>query len=481
MESTKVEKRGMSDEFDIKLLEPILVKVDKTDSSAHNIHIDKNEFRIGRARDNDEIILDTMISRKHCILRCTGNEEWVIKDTSSSVTLVNNNPLTSGISKRLSDGDIIQFSQCEKYKYIFSLVSKSEHKVKRPKLDEQILDNVRIEQKTFAENQECQKKVLKDKLETKQKEQDELKLQLTQLLNHQPISQEETEDLQKQITVLEGKIEDSNIQKQQLHKVYAELLEKLENERIQFEKQLDDEKKKWQEALNVSKQEKEMLEIKMKEQMENWRKEQQAEWKNVMENVVKEEKNIQAQLLSEKTILEEKLKETEKALKEQEAKVETIQNTEAGPSDKVNDSCIFLEIVDTSSKYHVLDTIDLTAATQVSVDPSQSDSVLHKVDDIMDEQLTCSICSELFVQATTLSCMHTFCHHCINSWIKKRNECPVCRTPVSSMNRSLVLDNFIDSIIENLPTRFKERRKQTINERRALETPRKKASKRKKT
>lgn len=272
-----------------------------------------------------------MVSRKHCILRCEGNEEWTIKDTSSSGTYVNNIPLTSGVNKRLFDGDIIQFSISEKFRYIFTLSTKTKPQIKRLKLDEKILDNVLTEQKTFVQNQECQKKVLKDKLETKQKEQDDLKLQLKKLLNflnccQEAVTKEDTEDLKTQIKVLESKIECGNVQEKHLHKTYANLLEKLENERVQFEKRLNDEKQKWEEALNVSKQEKEMLEKKMKEQMEKLREEQQAEWKNVMEGIVKEEKNIQAQLLNEKTVLEEKLKETEKALKEKETKAETTQN-----------------------------------------------------------------------------------------------------------------------------------------------------------
>lgn len=93
------------------------------------------------------------------------------------------------------------------------------------------------------------------------------------------------------------------------------------------------------------------------------------------------------------------------------------------------------------------------------------ENILGKVSDIMDEQLTCTICSELFVKATTLSCAHTFCHYCIKTWNKKRKDCPVCRKPVVSMIRSLVLDNFIESMIENLPTELKNRRKELIQER----------------
>ena len=83
-------------------------------------------------------------------------------------------------------------------------------------------------------------------------------------------------------TVSEKKIEREDVQKQCMKHLYAKLLEKLENERIELERKLNAEKQKWQEALNASKLETEMMEMKMKEQMEKWKEEQLAEWKNMI-------------------------------------------------------------------------------------------------------------------------------------------------------------------------------------------------------
>lgn len=122
--------------------------------------------------------------------------------------------------------------------------------------------------------------------------------------------------------------------------------------------------------------------------------------------------------------------------------------------------------VDQYEGEYVIDTIDLTDLDlSQRIETNIKESVLGKVSDIMDEQLTCTICSELFVKAMTLSCMHTFCHYCIKMWNKKRKDCPICRKPVMSMIRSLVLDNFIESMIENLPTELKNRRMEIIQER----------------
>jgi hypothetical protein len=112
--------------------------------------------------------------------------------------------------------------------------------------------------------------------------------------------------------------------------------------------------------------------------------------------------------------------------------------------------------------------IDLTNGvddTYLNLENCQNDAVLNKVNDIMDEQLTCSICSELFIRAMTLNCMHTFCRFCIDSWIKRRKECPNCRTSIVSMTRSLVLDNFIDKMLESLTPEQMQKRKQLIEDR----------------
>ncbi|KAL2741282.1 LOW QUALITY PROTEIN: E3 ubiquitin-protein ligase RNF8-like isoform X1 [Vespula maculifrons] len=95
---------------------------------------------------------------------------------------------------------------------------------------------------------------------------------------------------------------------------------------------------------------------------------------------------------------------------------------------------------------------------------------MDTVSNIMDEQLTCSVCSELFIKATTLNCMHTFCFHCIDTWNKKRKECPVCRASVKSMNRSLVLDNFIEKMLDKLSMHMKDRRAEIVEEREGRKT-----------
>ena len=52
------------------------------------------------------------------------------------------------------------------------------------------------------------------------------------------------------------------------------------------------------------------------------------------------------------------------------------------------------------------------------------------VRELAETQLQCAVCSELFVEAVSVNCGHTFCEHCIGEWRKKKNNCPVCRTDI---------------------------------------------------
>ncbi|XP_051852764.1 E3 ubiquitin-protein ligase RNF8 isoform X3 [Antechinus flavipes] len=70
-------------------------------------------------------------------------------------------------------------------------------------------------------------------------------------------------------------------------------------------------------------------------------------------------------------------------------------------------------------------------------------------------------------KAVTLNCAHSFCSYCINEWMKRKVECPICRQDIESKTRSLVLDNCINKMVEKLSSEMKERREILINERKA--------------
>nr|DBA27375.1 TPA: hypothetical protein GDO54_011534 [Pyxicephalus adspersus] len=73
--------------------------------------------------------------------------------------------------------------------------------------------------------------------------------------------------------------------------------------------------------------------------------------------------------------------------------------------------------------------------------------------------------SQLLLEAVTLNCAHSFCLFCIQSWRKRKDECPICRQDIKSQTRSLVLDNCINRMVDKLSQEMKDRRMALIMER----------------
>ncbi|KAM4522113.1 E3 ubiquitin-protein ligase rnf8 isoform 2-T2 [Odontesthes bonariensis] len=96
---------------------------------------------------------------------------------------------------------------------------------------------------------------------------------------------------------------------------------------------------------------------------------------------------------------------------------------------------------------------------------AQKEEVVTQVTEVLENELQCIICSELFIEAVILNCAHSFCLYCIKQWRKKKDECPICRQAIQSQTRCLALDNCIDGMVENLSLEMKARRQTLIIER----------------
>ncbi|XP_050546798.1 E3 ubiquitin-protein ligase Topors-like isoform X25 [Daktulosphaira vitifoliae] len=56
------------------------------------------------------------------------------------------------------------------------------------------------------------------------------------------------------------------------------------------------------------------------------------------------------------------------------------------------------------------------------------------VDDDGDDS-NCPICMNTISPETFITrCLHKFCEECMNLWLQRKNECPICRTPVYENN-----------------------------------------------
>ncbi|KAM9361362.1 uncharacterized protein ABDE67_022419 [Symphorus nematophorus] len=69
----------------------------------------------------------------------------------------------------------------------------------------------------------------------------------------------------------------------------------------------------------------------------------------------------------------------------------------------------------------------------------------------LEEDLCCPVCSDIFRDPVLLSCSHSFCKECLQSWWRQKQarDCPVCKTVSSKKNPpcNLVLKNLCDAFL----------------------------------
>ena len=99
--------------------------------------------------------------------------------------------------------------------------------------------------------------------------------------------------------------------------------------------------------------------------------------------------------------------------------------------------------------------------------------------DIVNEHLSCGICSQVLYHPVTLFCQHNFCQTCIKGLIdsNKRqsliahqqqitNKCPVCQTPIflpPTKCRNYDLDQLIEKVMSyHDPEYLKKRQKESM-------------------
>ncbi|XP_018518795.2 nuclear factor 7, ovary [Lates calcarifer] len=68
-----------------------------------------------------------------------------------------------------------------------------------------------------------------------------------------------------------------------------------------------------------------------------------------------------------------------------------------------------------------------------------------------EEDLSCPVCQDIFKDPVVLSCSHSFCKHCLQSWWRGKpvQECPVCkrRSSRSDPPRNLALKNLCETFL----------------------------------
>ncbi|XP_036958287.1 nuclear factor 7, ovary-like [Acanthopagrus latus] len=70
---------------------------------------------------------------------------------------------------------------------------------------------------------------------------------------------------------------------------------------------------------------------------------------------------------------------------------------------------------------------------------------------ILEDDLSCPVCQDVYKDPVVLLCSHSFCKHCLQSWWrgKQKKQCPVCkaRSLTSDPPRNLALKNLCESFV----------------------------------
>ncbi|XP_041354373.1 E3 ubiquitin-protein ligase RNF8-like [Gigantopelta aegis] len=447
--------------------------------------LETDKVTIGRSPEVTHCLLSVMISRCHCILNKNPDSSWTITDNKSlNGVFVNGEKLVAQEPHKLSEGDTIQLgistSPSKAPEFLYKFFSSVKIKRQRPK---------------SSSDSEPKSKRLKSSRTTE----DENKTKSTQPESdsHVSSSQPDLEDGKDVTKRLCGDQVDGRSPykkyKEQLRdneERQAEEMRRIQERMLEMQNQLkekEEEQARMQEELSKEKQEREAQAVtlsELKKQEEKLKQEMLQKQEALLKEKVETERLIREELetqlksredelmdhlkvqrealLSEKQRVEERLQnEMAKALEEKDKLLETELLQQKEQLDKVLEK---KELEQKVLESQLLDTKAESEKQKESVLQARED-VLSNFAELMETELQCSICNELFVQATSLNCSHAFCALCIANWMKRKKECPICRAPVTSHMRSIVLDSYIDAMSEHLSDEMKEKRKELVQAR----------------
>lgn len=109
--------------------------------------------------------------------------------------------------------------------------------------------------------------------------------------------------------------------------------------------------------------------------------------------------------------------------------------------------------------------------------PPITDKYEYVDEDLINDELKCIICTQPFQSPVIITCKHSFCLSCIDTWFRQNASCPICRHP---LERQFPLNKLTSEILltqlDSLPVRCLKCHKTNIK-RMDIETHLKRCSK----
>lgn len=219
---------------------------------------------------------------------------------------------------------------------------------------------------------------------------------------------------------------------------------------MEKEEQLNQELKSQKESLI---EEKKLVEMQLQEEL----KKQLEEKDKQLENQLTQQKEALEQVIAEKEARQNMLHIELENYKASQARMQDLEANERKMESTLQE---LRQIVESKNKELLKQQEETKRVEEVA-----RKTVIEQ----MEDEFSCIICQDLFINSTTLPCAHSFCEYCLMSWLQKKNNCPICRQPIVGRPvRSLVLDNAIAKMVESMDDETKTRRQTVTQEREEL-------------
>ncbi|KAL5008370.1 hypothetical protein ScPMuIL_013951 [Solemya velum] len=433
---------------------------------------ENTEVTIGRSVDATACLLSTMISRHHAIFKKQKDGTWTVQDNKSlNGVYVNGEKLKSQEAAALADGDRVPTPQQSSF---FSFFSALKIKRQRPRSTDEpdgnpmkpakrsklLMDDVTNLSRSDTEQSEAMSEEA-NKASSQPQASDRLKSESwSPFKQYRSKLHQEEKEAQEKVKNLEARMAELQKLLEQKDTAQEEMRHELERREKQT-KEMRDREEDLKKELNRKKvsihghtceaEEKlrEQLDLELKERERRLREQLQTQRDTLLHEKLKVEEILQKQM---ETALEEKDRRLEEELIRQKQRLESVLAKK-----DLEQKLLETQLNETKAEKDKLEETTLRAR----------EDVLTNFADLMEMELQCSICNELFVQATTLNCSHGFCALCIKQWMKRKKACPICRAGITTYMRSIVLDSYIDKMLDNLSDDMKEKRKELIDLRKA--------------
>lgn len=76
-------------------------------------------------------------------------------------------------------------------------------------------------------------------------------------------------------------------------------------------------------------------------------------------------------------------------------------------------------------------------------------SIILFISKMMEDDVRCSLCFNVFFHPVTTSCGHTYCKECLERSFVYSSQCPLCRAPIYPNPTLMSITEQIDVMVKN--------------------------------